>query len=77
MDVLLRILQLLPLIIEAIKAVEKLVSTGKQGPLKLDTVLDIVASNGDDVKELLPALTKTINSVVSLANKTGAFTTTK
>lgn len=77
MSVLLRILQLLPLIIDAIKAVETLVPSGKQGQAKLETVLGVIADTGDNVRELEPVITKVINRVVGLANKTGAFKTTK
>ena len=77
MSALLRILQLLPLIIEAIKAVEKLVPLGKQGPAKLETVLGVIEDTGADVQDLAPVITRVVNRVVGLANKTGTFQTTK
>lgn len=77
MSVLLRILQLLPLIIEAIKAVEALVPLPKQGQAKLETLLSVMADSSEDIDDLIPAVSRVVDRVVGLANRTGVFKTTK
>lgn len=72
------IVQLLPIIIEAVKAIEAAVPAAGQGSVKLEAVKGLVTSVADiagdvDSKNLSSALDKAISLVVTLLNKTGVF----
>lgn len=72
------IVQLLPLIIDSVKAVEAAIPTSGQGSAKLEAVKGIVMSVSDiavdvDAKNFSGALEKAIGFVVALMNKTGVF----
>jgi hypothetical protein len=74
------ILTLLPLLIEAVKAIEAAVPQGGQGAAKLDLIRQTlqagyeVASDATVKFEAIwPALQSVIGSVVTLFNATGAF----
>ena len=70
----LQILQLLPTIIELIKAIEAAVPQGGKGSEKLQAVLDIVAGLVDNAAELMPKLTAVIGTIVGMFNAAGTFT---
>lgn len=74
------IIQLLPLILEAIKALESMLPEGGLGKLKLEIIKSAVeaaynVSNEYSVKfdALWPALEKVIGSIVATMNATGVF----
>ena len=72
------VVQLLPMIIDAVKAVEAAIPAAGQGSAKLEAVKSLVTSVADiagdvDSKNLSSALDKAISLVVTLFNKTGVF----
>jgi hypothetical protein len=74
------ILSLLPLILEAVKAVEAALPEGGLGAQKLALVRqtlqaasDIADDGFDNFEKVWPALEKTIGAVVAMFNKTGLF----
>lgn len=73
MKTLIAVLQLLPVIIDAVKALESAIPLPGKGKDKLDTILGIVSDVAGDVTSLIPAITATIARVVALFNKTGLF----
>jgi hypothetical protein len=75
MKTLIRVFQLLPGIIEAVKAMENFVPLPKQGQAKLDAILGIVKDTYGDIEDLVPIVTKIIGRIVALGNKTGVFQT--
>lgn len=68
------ILQLLPAIITAIRAIEEAIPGKDQGELKLAALREILESVSGQVSSLLPYIEKAISVLVSLFNKTGTFT---
>lgn len=73
MPTFLLILQTLPSIIAAIKAIESAVPGSGQGAAKLDAVLNLVLAVESSFNSALPQLTAVITTLVALFNKTGAF----
>lgn len=73
MNTLLQILQALPAIIAAIKAVEQAIPGSGQGSAKLDAVLAIITSAEASFTQCLPQLTTIVSVLVGLFNKTGVF----
>lgn len=72
------VVQLLPMLIDAVKAIEAAVPAAGQGSVKLEAVKNLVTSVADiagdvDAKNLSSALDKAISLVVTLFNKTGVF----
>lgn len=74
------VLTLLPVIIDAVKAIEAAYPASGQGALKLDLVRGVLegaynAGSGAAAKfeDLWPALQSTIGSVVSFMNSAGMF----
>jgi sulfur transfer complex TusBCD TusB component (DsrH family) len=72
------IVQLLPLIIDTVKAIEAAIPAAGKGSAKLEAVkgivMEVAAIAGDvDSKNLSAALDKAISLVVTLLNKTGVF----
>lgn len=72
------VVQLLPMIIDAVKAIEAAIPAAGQGSAKLEAVKSLVTSVADiagdvDSKNLSGALDKAISLVVTLFNKTGVF----
>ena len=72
------VVQLLPMLIDAVKAIEAAVPSAGQGSVKLEAVKNLVTSVADiagdvDAKNLSSALDKAISLVVTLLNKTGVF----
>lgn len=73
MNALLAILQALPAIIAAIKAVEQAVPGQGQGKAKLDAVLGLVSAAESAFTQYLPQLNSVIGTLVTLFNATGVF----
>ena len=74
------VLSLLPLIIDAVKAIESAFPASGQGAAKLALIKETIqqaydAGNGAVAKfdEVWPTLQKTVASVVAFMNSTGAF----
>jgi hypothetical protein len=67
------VLSLLPAIIEAVRAVENLVSDSGQGAAKLQAIREILEAVSDQAASLWPEIQKVIAIIVALANKTGVF----
>ncbi len=67
------VLKLLPAIIEAVKAVENLVSDTGQGAAKLQAIREILEAVSSQSATLWPEIQKVIAIIVGLANKTGVF----
>lgn len=68
------LLQLLPAIITAIRAIEEATPGKGQGELKLAAIREILESVSGQVSALWPFIEKAISVLVSLFNKTGTFT---
>ena len=68
------LLQLLPAIITAIKAIEEAIPGKGQGELKLAAIREILESVSEQLATLWPYIEKAISVLVSLFNKTGTFT---
>jgi len=73
MQALLTIVQLLPAIIAAIKAIEEAIPGSGQGEAKLAAVRGIIEAVDASYKNLWPQLQPVIGVLVGLFNKTGAF----
>ena len=67
------ILQLLPAIITAIKAIEEAIPGKGQGEAKLAAIREILESINGQVASMWPFIEKAIAVLVSLFNKTGTF----
>ena len=67
------VLKLLPAIIEAVKAVENLVSDTGQGAAKLQAIREILEAVSSQSATLWPEIQKVIAIIFGLANKTGVF----
>jgi len=68
------LLQLLPAIITAIRAIEEAIPGKGQGELKLAAIREILESVSGQVSSLWPFIEKAISVLVGLFNKTGTFT---
>ena len=68
------LLQLLPAIITAIRAIEEAIPGKGQGEAKLAAIREILESVSGQVVTLWPYIEKAISVLVSLFNKTGTFT---
>lgn len=67
------ILQLLPVIVTAVKTVEEIIPIPGQGKAKLELILGIIQDTGEDVGAILPLITKTIARIVGTFNAIGIF----
>jgi hypothetical protein len=74
------VLALLPVIIEAVKAIESAFPVGGQGAVKLQAIRNIIEAAYNTVADatlsfdkLWPAIQSAIGAVVSLGNSTGLF----
>ena len=67
------LLQLLPAIITAIKAIEEAIPGKGQGEAKLAAIREILESVSGQVSTLWPFIEKAISVLISLFNKTGTF----
>lgn len=68
------VLQLLPSIITAIRAIEEAIPGKGQGEAKLAAIREILESVSGQVSSLWPFIEKAISVLVGLFNKTGTFT---
>lgn len=73
MKTLIFILQLIPSIIEAVKAAEAFIPLPGQGKAKLEFVLGVIQDTYHDAAGIIPIITKVIARIVGLANVTGVF----
>ena len=67
------LLQLLPAIITAIKAIEEAIPGKGQGEAKLAAIREILESVSGQVATLWPFIEKAISVLVALFNRTGTF----
>lgn len=67
------ILQLLPSIITAIKAIEEAIPGQGKGELKLAAIREILESASGQVSMIWPLIEKAIGVLVGLFNKAGVF----
>jgi hypothetical protein len=67
------VLQLLPAIITAIKAIEEAIPGQGQGEMKLAAIREILEAASSQAATLWPTLEKAIGVLVGLFNKTGTF----
>lgn len=67
------ILNLLPAIIQAIKAIEGALPGNSPGPAKLEAVIGIMTAADETIKPLVPQITTVIGHLVRLFNATGVF----
>lgn len=67
------ILQLIPIILEIIKAVEAQIPESGMGKEKLQFVKDVLMSTIPQVEEILGMVEKIVSSAVTLYNSTGVF----
>lgn len=67
------LLQLLPAIITAMKALEEAIPGKGQGEMKLAAIREILESTSGQVQMLWPFIEKAIGVLVGLFNKTGTF----
>ena len=73
MQTLILIVQLLPALISAIKAIEEAIPGTGQGEAKLAAVRGIIEAVDTGYKNLWPQIQPVIGVLVGLFNKTGAF----
>ncbi len=73
MKIFLQIVQMLPGIIEAVKAAESFIPLPGQGKAKLDFVLGLIEDAYGDIKPLVEVIVKVIARLVTLAKATGVF----
>ena len=71
------LLELLPLIIGAIKVLENLFPEPGQGSSKLKVIKEIITGINDDAIEQWPYIEKTIGVIVAFLNKVGIFKTSE
>ena len=67
------VLELLPAIIAALKAIESVLPETGKGAEKLALVRDIVEGVNDDAKNNWPLIENTIGKIVAFLNKVGVF----
>lgn len=65
------VLRLLPLIIEAIKAIESAVPDGGKGEEKLAALRSILEAADSAIAQLWPTIEKIVGTLVALFNKVG------
>jgi len=73
MQAIITIVQLLPALIAAIKAIEEAIPGAGQGEAKLAAVRGIIEAVDTGYKNLWPQIQPVIGVLVGLFNKTGAF----
>lgn len=67
------LLQLLPAIITAMKALEEAIPGKGQGEMKLAAIREILESTSGQVQMLWPFIEKAISVLTTIFNKTGTF----
>jgi hypothetical protein len=73
MQTFLLILQIVPMIIEIIRAIESIIPKAGEGPSKLETVLAIITEAVPKLESARPQVEKIIGIIVALCNRTGVF----
>jgi hypothetical protein len=73
MQTFLLILQVVPMIVEIIRAIEALIPKSGEGPSKLETVLAIITEAVPKLESAKPQIEKIIGIIVGLCNRTGVF----
>ncbi len=68
------VLQLLPSIITAIRAIEEAIPGKGLGEMKLAAIREILESASGQVSMIWPLIEKAIGVLIGLFNKTGVFT---
>ena len=67
------LLQLLPAIITAMKALEEAIPGKGQGEMKLAAIREILESTSGQVQAIWPYIEKAISVLATVFNKTGVF----
>ncbi len=67
------VLQLIPSLIQAVKAIEEAIPGQGQGEAKLAAIRGIMESIHEQASFVWPALEKAVGSLVKLFNATGVF----
>lgn len=73
MQRLLIILQLVPVLISAIRGVEELIPEGGKGKEKLALIEQIMTVSYEGISDIWPTLQRVIAAIVSTANSVGLF----
>lgn len=73
MKTLVMILQILPALIEAVKAVEGAWPEGGEGKRKLGLILGVLDDVPDDLSSLIPVVEKTVARIVQFFNALKVF----
>jgi len=73
MGIIMQVLQLLPALIAAIKAVEDAIPGSGKGEQKLEAIRQILITVDDSVGAIWPKIQAVIGVVVNLLNTTGVF----
>jgi len=73
MNTVMIILQLIPALITAIKAIEEAIPGAGQGEQKLAAVRGILEAVDGSIAKLWPQISAVIGVIVGLMNKTGTF----
>ena len=73
MNTVMIILQLIPALITAIKAIEEAIPGAGQGEQKLAAVRGILEAVDGSIAKLWPTISQVIGVLVGLMNKTGTF----
>lgn len=73
MNTVMIILQLIPALITAIKAIEEAIPGSGQGEQKLAAVRGILEAVDGSIAKLWPQISAVIGVIVGLMNKTGTF----
>ncbi len=71
MQTVIAILQLIPALIAAIKAIEEAIPGQGKGEAKLAAVREIIEATYEGVSKMWPAIEKTIAILVAMLNKNG------
>ena len=73
MKTLLLVIQLIPVVINLIRAIEEAIPEAGFGAKKLKAVKEILQTSYDGITEIWPIVEKIIVIVVNMFNKTGKF----
>ncbi len=74
MKVLLLVVQLVPALIQLIKAIEEALPKSGQGAEKLTAARQIIEAAYEGANEIWPTIEKVISVIVGMFNSTGVFT---
>lgn len=76
MNTIIMILNLIPALIQAIKAIEEAIPGSGKGEEKLSAIRSILESVDSSATKLWPQISAVIGVLVGLLNRTGVFKTT-